>query len=118
MLFDFLSYCLQYFFLVLCASCFNDNMRWRGSIFVKSVWCPGGFLYLNGHLFLKIWKIFNYYFVEYIFRLHLFSFFNDLIQRFGLLKELLNSCIFLLQLLNILSKNFSVFFSFFSKIKV
>jgi hypothetical protein len=47
---------------------------------VKSVWCPGGFLYLNGQLFLKIWEIFCY-FVEYImypFGLYLFSFFKHL----------------------------------------
>jgi hypothetical protein len=39
------------------------------------VWCPGGFLYLIGHLFLEFWEIFCYYFVEYItyiFGLHLF----------------------------------------------
>jgi hypothetical protein len=29
-------------------------MPWRGSILVKSVWCPGGFL--NGQLFLRIWN--------------------------------------------------------------
>jgi hypothetical protein len=31
-----------------------------------SVWCPGGFLNLNGHLFLEIWEIFCHYFAEYI----------------------------------------------------
>jgi hypothetical protein len=70
---------LQPSILFHCASCFNDNMQQRGSILVKSVLCPGGFLYLNGQLFLKIWEIFCYYFVEYImypFGLHLFSFFN------------------------------------------
>jgi hypothetical protein len=44
-----------------------------------SVWCPGAFLYLNGHLFLKIWEFLCYYFVEYIaynFYFHLFYFFN------------------------------------------
>jgi hypothetical protein len=43
------------------------------------VWFLGGFLYLNGQNFLKIWKIFCYYFIEYDtypFDLHLFSFFN------------------------------------------
>jgi hypothetical protein len=64
MLFDFLSYRLQYSFLVLCASCFNDNLLWRGSILIMFVRCPGGFLYLSGHLFIKIWEIFCYYFVE------------------------------------------------------
>jgi hypothetical protein len=31
------------------------NMPWRVSILVMSLRCPGGFLNLNGHLFLKIW---------------------------------------------------------------
>jgi hypothetical protein len=56
-------------------------MLWRGSILVKSVWCPGGFLYLNGKNFLESWEIFCYYFIEYItypFGLHIFSFFNVL----------------------------------------
>jgi hypothetical protein len=52
----FLSYSLQHSFSVLFASISNDNMPWRGSILVKSVWCPGGFLYLNGLLFLEIWR--------------------------------------------------------------
>jgi hypothetical protein len=46
---------------------------------VKSVWCPGGFLHLNGQKSLKIWEIFCYYLIEYIiypFGLPLFSFFN------------------------------------------
>jgi hypothetical protein len=54
-------------------------MPWGGSILVKSVWCPGGFLYLNGQNFLEIWGIFCYYFIECImnsFCLDLFSFFN------------------------------------------
>jgi hypothetical protein len=45
---------------------------------VKSVWCPGGFLYLNEQDFLEIWEIFSY-FIEctmHPFGLHLFSFFN------------------------------------------
>jgi hypothetical protein len=54
------------FFLYLCACCFNDNMLWGRSILVMSVWCPGVFVYLNGHSFLLIWEIFCYYFVEYI----------------------------------------------------
>jgi hypothetical protein len=41
-------------------------MSWGDFILVKSVWCPGGFLYLNGHSFLEIWEIFCYYFIEYI----------------------------------------------------
>jgi hypothetical protein len=41
-------------------------MPWGGSILVMSVWCPGGFLNLNGHLFLEIWEIFCHYFAEYI----------------------------------------------------
>jgi hypothetical protein len=54
-------------------------MPWRGSILVMSVWCPGDFLYPDGHLFLKIWEILCSYFVEYIaytFGLQLFSFFD------------------------------------------
>jgi hypothetical protein len=47
----FPSYNLQYPFSTLCA-CFNDNMSWGSSIFVKSVWCAGGFLCQNGHSFL------------------------------------------------------------------
>jgi hypothetical protein len=50
-----------------------------GSGLVKSVWCPGGSLYLNGQNFLKIWEIFCYYFIEYVMYpsgLNLFSFFN------------------------------------------
>jgi hypothetical protein len=43
----FLSYSLQYSFSVLWASCFNDNMPWRGSTWVKSIWFPRSFLYLN-----------------------------------------------------------------------
>jgi hypothetical protein len=56
------------------------------SILVKSVWCSGGFLYLNGHSFLCIWDVFCYHFVEYIinsFCLHLFPFFNDRWQTCG-----------------------------------
>jgi hypothetical protein len=54
-------------------------MPWGGSILVMSVWCPGGFLNLNGHLFLMIWENFWDYFIEYItytFGLHLFSLFD------------------------------------------
>jgi hypothetical protein len=54
-------------------------MLWSSSILLTSVWSPAGFLYLDGHLFLKIWEIFCYDFVEYItytFGSHLFSFFN------------------------------------------
>jgi hypothetical protein len=42
------SHSLQYSFSSLCACCFNNNMSWGSSILVKSVWCPGGFLYLDG----------------------------------------------------------------------
>jgi hypothetical protein len=48
----FFPYSLQYSFSILCACCFNNNMLWDSSILVKSVWCPGGFLYPNGHIFL------------------------------------------------------------------
>jgi hypothetical protein len=56
-------------------------MLCRGSALVMSVWCPGGFLCLDGHLFLAVWEVFCYYFVEYItynFGLHLFSSAYDL----------------------------------------
>jgi hypothetical protein len=75
----FVSYCLQCSFSVLCVRCFNDNMLWGSSILVKSLWCPGSFLYLNGHNFLEIREILCYYFIEYImdpFCLDPFSFFN------------------------------------------
>jgi hypothetical protein len=54
-------------------------MPWVGSNLVKPVWCPGGFLYLNGQSFLEIWEIFCYYFIKCIinsFCLDLLSFFN------------------------------------------
>jgi hypothetical protein len=73
----FLSYNLQYCLLVLCANCLTCNMPWRGCILVMSVWCPTDFLYLDGHLFLKIWEVFCYYYIEcisYAFCLHLFFF--------------------------------------------
>jgi hypothetical protein len=60
-------------------NCFKYNMLRRGSILVLSIWCPGGFLYLNEHLYLKVWEIFCYFFVEcfsYTSALHLLSFFN------------------------------------------
>jgi hypothetical protein len=56
-----------------------DNLPWGGSNLVRSLWCPGSFLYLNGKIFLEIWEIFCYCFIEYIkylFGLHIFSFFN------------------------------------------
>jgi hypothetical protein len=49
-------------------------MLWSGSILVKSVWCPGSFLYLNEQNFLEIWEISEY--IMYPFGLHLLSFFN------------------------------------------
>jgi hypothetical protein len=107
-MFFLLSYCLQYSFFVLCASCFNGNMPWRGSILVKSVWCPGGFLYLNGTHFLKIWENFCYYFVECITVLCIPLACTSspssmpMIYRFDLLMELLSSCEFFWQLLSLL----------------
>jgi hypothetical protein len=62
----FLSYSLQYPFSVLCACCLNDNILSGGSILVKSVWCPRGFLYLNRQNFLELWEIFCSYLIEYI----------------------------------------------------
>jgi hypothetical protein len=38
---------------------FNENVPWRGSFLVKTVWCPGDFVYPNGQLFLKIWEFFS-----------------------------------------------------------
>jgi hypothetical protein len=75
----FFSYSLRYSFSILCVCCFNDNMLWGCSVFMKSVWCPVAVLHLNGQNFLKIWEIFCYYFIEYImnaFCLDLFSFLN------------------------------------------
>jgi hypothetical protein len=75
-------------------------MSWGSFILVKSVWCPGGFLYLNRHNFLEIWEIVCYYIIEYImnpFCLALFSFFNAMILKFVLLMELVSSCILLSQ---------------------
>jgi hypothetical protein len=54
---------------------------WRGSILGKTIWCPEGSLYLNEQLFLKIWDILCYYFVQYIiypFGLQLFFYAHDL----------------------------------------
>jgi hypothetical protein len=48
----FFSYSFQYSFSILYACCFNDNMLWGTSIWVMSVWYPGGFLYVNGNNFL------------------------------------------------------------------
>jgi hypothetical protein len=45
---------LIFFLYFLC--CFNDNMLWRGTTLVKSVSCPGGFLYLNGKTVLRFGK--------------------------------------------------------------
>jgi hypothetical protein len=78
---------------------------------VISVSCPGGFLYLNVNLFLEIWDIFCYYFVEYItytFGLHILSF-NDHDSQIWSVTELLSPCIFLSQFLSLLSKNSSDF---------
>jgi hypothetical protein len=87
-------------------------MQWRVSIFVNSVLCPWGILYHNGQVFLEIWEIFCYYFVEY--SMYSFGFYLfcslSVICRFGLLIELLCSWKFLSQLLCLLCKSCSVFF--------
>jgi hypothetical protein len=52
-------------------------MPWRGSILFKAAWCLGGFLYMTGQIFLKVWESFDYYVIEYItypFGLYLFFF--------------------------------------------
>jgi hypothetical protein len=49
-----LSYNLQYSFSILCVYCFKNNILWGSSILVKSVWCPGGFLYLDGQFSLHL----------------------------------------------------------------
>jgi hypothetical protein len=36
-----------------------------GEVLFCHAWCPGGFLYQNGHLFLEILEIFCCYFVDY-----------------------------------------------------
>jgi hypothetical protein len=87
-----------------CTYCFNDNMPWGGSILVKSVWCPEGFLYLNGQNFLKIWEIFCNYFIEhfaYSLGLDLFSFFNahdSQVRSFDGVAKLLNITLTALEL--------------------
>jgi hypothetical protein len=45
------------------------------NVYCATVWCPGGFLYVNGQNFLEIWETFCYYFIDYItypFGLHFF----------------------------------------------
>jgi hypothetical protein len=98
-------------FFVFYACGFNYNMLWGSSILVKSVWCFGCFLYLNGPIFLKTWEIFCYYFIECI----MYPIGNScpsmpMILRFVLLMELLSCCIFLSQLLSCLTKISSAFF--------
>jgi hypothetical protein len=56
MLFDFSVLQLSVFFLCSLANCFKYDNLLRGSILIMSFWCSGGFLYLDGHLFLKIWE--------------------------------------------------------------
>jgi hypothetical protein len=85
-----------------------------GSILVKSVCCPGGFLYLNGQNFLKLWEIFCYYFIEYImyaFGLHLFSFnaHDSQVWSFDGVAEFLHIFFTALELLTKISSVFSVF---------
>jgi hypothetical protein len=81
-------------------------MPWQGSILVKFLWCPGGFLYLNGKNFIEIWEIFGYDCVEYV----MYPFGSmPMILRFGLLVALLSSYIFFSQVLSCLTK-----ISFFS----
>jgi hypothetical protein len=100
----FLSYILQNSFSVLCASYFNNNMLWRGSILVSSVWCAGAFLCLEGQIFLEIWEISSYYFVEsimYPFALYLFSIFDahsSLVWSFDRVAELFHSLFTALEL--------------------
>jgi hypothetical protein len=102
----------QYSFSVLCACCFNDYMTSESSVLIKSVWCPGGFLYLTGKNFLEIWKFFCYYFIEYImnsFSLDLFSFFNSQdsqVRSFDVVGEFLHFPFTALELVD-------CFFSFF-----
>jgi hypothetical protein len=88
--FIFLSYSLQYSFLVLCANCFTYDMLWKGSILVMSVWCPGSFLYLNGYLFPEIWEYFAIILLN-ILHIPLACYSSPslmpMIHRFGLLME-------------------------------
>jgi hypothetical protein len=109
----FLSYSLQYSYLVLCGSCFNDNIVWRGFILVMSFSCPGGFLYPNRHMFLKTWEIFCFILLT-ILHIPLAGTSSPSLtprsHRFGLLMDSQSSCAFLLQFLSLLSKNSSVFF--------
>jgi hypothetical protein len=84
-----LPLCVICFFSVLCVYCFNYNMLWGSSILVKSVWCSGGFLHLNGQNFPEIWEIFCYYFIGYLACTSFSS--MPVILRFDLLIEWLGS---------------------------
>jgi hypothetical protein len=96
--FVFFSLTVFYILSVHCVYCFKNNMLWGGSILAKPVWCPGGFLYVNGQNIPEVWEIFCYYFIECI--TYLFSCTSSpssmpMILSFGLLMELLSSCILL-----------------------
>jgi hypothetical protein len=63
---------------------------------------------MNGHLFLEIWEMFLFYFVEYVINtlgLYLFSFFNSDDSNICSFNEVKSFCIFLSQLFNLMSKN-------------
>jgi hypothetical protein len=64
-------------------------------------------MYLNGQIYLEIWEIFCYYFIDYAAYPFFYPFSPSsmpMILRFGLLMELPSSCIFFSQLLSCLSK--------------
>jgi hypothetical protein len=105
----FSPYSIQYSFSVLCVCSFNYNML----LYFVQLCCPGCFLYLNGQNFLKIWEIFCYYFIEYIYIEKMACTFSPsmpMILRFVLLMESLSLCIFLSQVLSCLTNTSSVFF--------
>lgn len=60
-----LAFCsFPYFFFVLYFQQFNYNMIWRGSFVIMSFLGSKCLLYLNIHVFPKIWETFCYCFTE------------------------------------------------------
>ena len=63
----FLPYSFQYSLFVLCIWYFNYYVLGGIDFLVPSVWCSVGFLYVHGHLFLKVREAFFYNFVEAVY---------------------------------------------------
>jgi hypothetical protein len=112
----FLSYRLPYSFSILCACCFNDNMLWGGSILVKSLWCSGGFLYLQNRMGIS-YSRFGKFSVNVLLNILQISFActsssMPIILRFGLLMESVSSYVFLSQVLSCLTNSSCFSFNF------